>query len=551
MENRIDNIQIGDYTLKEWEEQAKAPPISSTVSFNDAEGLGLMQPEPQSQEEKDANKFYNALDTVGIEHPDSDKEYEKLNAWNTTVDVTKSLFTEASHIFAPKDKELQYESRTHFGENVKYGYRYIAGAAGFMLGGEVVGGIKGLGWIGKLLSGSKLINPTRAGLKTARTGKNAKTAIQGAKIFNATFSGALAGALADFTLYRPEENEGHLADVFGHTDNALLSYLQSKDTDTDLNAKLKNVVEGLVMGMGIGNIVEFGAKPLFKTALKNLKALKDGKKGALEAVVQDQINLERFTSKADLLETVENIKAEAEANGTEASQLLIDRLHPTDNPEAQQMLKILNDGEEIFVHSDGTWDISVNKWDDAYKVSPEEYKKQLLARDIAQDGYAGDTAISHQDAAIKETWTNRGWIGEYEEFTNKNANKIFARKLLIYTTVIGVLLYFIVGCSLKSFILLFFNNDMLMAIPVYWMLGTLFIYRHLSYFLGTVILISHNHVKDVIVNMFYSMFVYLFVIMFLGIIDCLNIYTLSISLVISVFFETLQRWYYCKKYGII
>lgn len=53
-----------------------------------------------------------------------------------------------------------------------------------------------------------------------------------------------------------------------------------------------------------------------------------------------------------------------------------------------------------------------------------------------------------------------------------------------------------------------------MAIPVYWMLGTLFIYRHLSYFLGTVILISHNHVKDVIVNMFYSMFVYLFVIMF-------------------------------------
>lgn len=35
-------------------------------------------------------------------------------------------------------------------------------------------------------------------------------------------------------------------------------------------------------------------------------------------------------------------------------------------------------------------------------------------------------------------------------YYNKNANKIFARKLLIYTTVIGVLLYFIVGCSLKS-----------------------------------------------------------------------------------------------------
>lgn len=136
-------------------------------------------------------------------------------------------------------------------------------------------------------------------------------------------------------------------------------------------------------------------------------------------------------------------------------------------------------------------------------------------------------------------------------YYNKNANRIFARKLLMYTTVIGCILFFIVGCSLKLLILLFFNSDMLMAIPVYWILGTLFIYRHLSYFLGTVILISHNHVKDVIINMFYSMFVYLFVTFFFGIIDCLNLYTLSISLVISVCFEALQRWYYCKKYGVI
>lgn len=422
MENNIDNIQIGDYTLKEWEEQAKAPSVSSTVSFNDAEGLGLMQPEPQGQEGNNTNKFYDTLDAVGIEHPDADKKYEKLNALDTTIDVTRSLFTEASHIFAPKDRELQYESRTHFGENVKYGYRYIAGTAGFIFGGEVLAGLKGLGFLGKILSGAGKV---LSGSKLIKTGSKAtKAAKIGTAIANASLGGATAGALADFTLYRPEENEGHLVDAFGATDNALISYLQTKDTDTDINAKLKNVVEGLVMGMGIGNIIEFGAKPLFKNALKNLKAFKDGKKGALEAIVQDQINLERFASKADLLETVENIKAEAEANGTEASQMLIDRLHPSDNPEAQQMLKVLNEGDEIFVHSDGTWDISVNKWDDAYKVSPEEYKKQLLARDMAQDGYAGDTAISHQDTAVKETWTNRGWIGENEELTKTNANKI-------------------------------------------------------------------------------------------------------------------------------
>lgn len=136
-------------------------------------------------------------------------------------------------------------------------------------------------------------------------------------------------------------------------------------------------------------------------------------------------------------------------------------------------------------------------------------------------------------------------------YYNKNANRIFARKLLIYTTLIGILLYLFIGCLLKSFIILFFSDEMLMAIPIYWILGTLFIYRHLSYFLGAVILISHNHVRDVIINMFYSMFAYLFIVMIFWIADCLNLYTLSIALVASVFFEALQRWYYCRKYSII
>ncbi len=134
----------------------------------------------------------------------------------------------------PKSKELQYESRTHFGENVKYGYRYIAGTAGFMLGGEVLAGIKGLGMLGKAIQGTGKV---LSGSKLIKTGANASKAAQvGAKIGNASLGGAAAGALADFTLYRPEENEGHLVDVFGQTDNALISYLQSNENDTDLNA---------------------------------------------------------------------------------------------------------------------------------------------------------------------------------------------------------------------------------------------------------------------------------------------------------------------------
>ena len=421
--NNTNEFMIGDKTIAQWEEEMKAPPITGSISYEDAEGMGILS--PQEQQPQQENGLYNTLDAIGVEHPDVNKQYEQLSLGESWLDAGKALASEASHILMPKSMEWNYESKTHFGENVKYGYRYLAGTAGFMAGGWGVAGIKGLANLGRAGSLIQKAGKIVGGVDIVKTGANATKAAQvGAKIANASLGGAVAGAMADFNLYRPEENEGHLADAFGQTDNALISYLQSKDTDTDLDAKLKNVVEGLVVGMGVGNLIEFGAKPLFKRAAKNLKALKDGKEGAAEAVVQDQIHLERFATKADLIEAVESIKAEADTNNLDASQLLIDRLHPEDNIEAQEMLKVLNEGEEIFLHSDGTWDISVNKWDDAHKVSPEEYRKQSLARDEAAGGYAGDTAISHQDAAVKHTWVNRGWIGENEVLNKSNANKV-------------------------------------------------------------------------------------------------------------------------------
>lgn len=417
MNNNEDTFLIGGKTMQQWEEEMQAPPVASSMSYQDAEAIGILSPQTEQQPQGE-NKLYNTLDAMGLEHPDADKQYEQLGFWDTTKDVLASLGTEASHILAPKDMELQYESRTKFGENVKYGYRYLAGTAGLMAGGGLVAGAKVLANAGKVGKGIQMAGKLLSGKDLF---KNATLA---QRIGNATLSGSLAGAIADFNLYRPEENEGHLADAFGNVDNALISYLQTDENDTDLDAKLKNVVEGLVIGMGVGNLVEFGAKPLFKRAVKNIKALREGKEGAAEAVLKDQIDLERFTNKADLVQKVQDIKNQADMNGQDASQLLIKELHPEDNIEAQEMLKILNQGEEIFVHSDGTWDISVNKWDDAHKVSPEEYKKQLADRDFAAGGYAGDTAIKHQDTAVRETWTNRGWIGADEKLNKANANKI-------------------------------------------------------------------------------------------------------------------------------
>lgn len=134
---------------------------------------------------------------------------------------------------------------------------------------------------------------------------------------------------------------------------------------------------------------------------------------------------------------------------------------------------------------------------------------------------------------------------------NRNKNKSFARKVLLLTTGAGILLYVGIGVLLKPFILLFFSSEMLMAIPVYWILGPLFLMRHMSYYLGTVILISHNRVKEVIVNMFYSLFVYLLLLVIFWSIGDLTLYTLAFSLVMSVLFEAWHRGYYCRKYCII
>jgi len=136
-------------------------------------------------------------------------------------------------------------------------------------------------------------------------------------------------------------------------------------------------------------------------------------------------------------------------------------------------------------------------------------------------------------------------------YYNRNKNKSFIRKLLFVTTGVGVLIYFGVGAFLKPFILFFFSAEMLAAIPVYWIMGPLFLARHVSYYLGTVILISHNYVKEVIANMVYSMLVYLLAVALFWACGHLNLYTLAVSLVLSVVFEAWHRAYYCRKFHVL
>lgn len=432
----MEDFKYKGLSAEEWEELAN--PIPATDK--QLEELGLLEQEnSETKTETNSNKLYETADKLGIEHPEEGKEYEKLSVGETLKDVGLSIGVEASHLFAPKSKEWQYESKTKVGESFKYGYRYLAGTASLFLGGGWIGGaIKGTSVVNKASKTYKLgsgIQKLFSGTDIIKTGAKANLFKKaGAKFINATLGGTVSGAIADYILYRPEDNEGHLADIFGQ--NEYLEWLQSDDNDTEAQAKFKNVLEGFILGMGVGNAVEFGIKPLFGSVLKNIKraakaTTAEEAEEALRQVALDDIKVEKLATKADMLEAVENIKNEAGITGEEGSQLIIDRLPAKDLEEAQAMLKVLEDGEEIFMHEDGTWDISINNWKDAYKVSEDEYRKQMLARDKAKADtlsntpvYVGDTALKQQNDAVRHTWENRGWIGTNEDLNKTTATKI-------------------------------------------------------------------------------------------------------------------------------
>ncbi len=446
MENN--DVMFGDKSLEEW---ANMYPQSETnLSDEQAEQMGILQPEPETQEvpqEQSGNKLYQMADKIGVEHPDENKEYKKLSVGETLGDIGKTMGAEALKIVAPKEDSwlanktgfseanlYQHDSETRIGDASKYLYRYGAGTLSFIFGGGKVGAaIKAVGVAKNSANAIKIgtgIQKLMGAEKLIKTGANAsKFAKAGAFLANGALAGSLAGGMSDFTFYR--EDEGHLADSFGVTDNPIISYLQTDENDSEAQAKLKNVVEGFIVGIpfGIGIDGVKAATGYFKS-MKKVALAQTAEEAAevLPEAMLSEAKLQNVLQTSELVDTVRKIKSSADMQGLDAEQMIIDSMNPKQYDDAKSILKKLNDGEDIFVHEDGTWDIRVQSWEDAAKVSPEEYKKQLAAMDEDMANYQatnyGDTALSHQDSAVRDTWVNRGWIGENEELTSKTANKV-------------------------------------------------------------------------------------------------------------------------------
>lgn len=412
---------------------------SSSVPIEKAQEAGItLGEEPQPTISPEGNQ----IDIQGIEHnEEGTRQYQKLGFWETQADALKTLGAEALKFFAPEDGSkaadflhysesdlYQHQAQTKWSEALKYMYRYtadtiatsaaIAATGGAMATPAVAAKLPKLAKAGKLLQklgwGSNLF-------KTSKTGAK----LQAVKLANSVSSVGLGDAIASYTMY--EEGEGHLADVLPQT--KILDFLQTRSDDTEFEAKMKNVVENTLIGTGIARAVMHFAEPSVKSYYKAAHQVanatsEESMAEALTDMTKAQINMEKFFKLNDRIDMVKGFKQQADETGEELSQLIIDNVPAEHQTEMLNMGKVLSEGEDIFQHSDGTWDVSVNKWEDAYKVSPEEYQKQLLARDTQEGLNAGDNAINHQDKAVQSTWINRGWIGTNEELNVKNANKI-------------------------------------------------------------------------------------------------------------------------------
>lgn len=400
---------------------------SSVISQEEAIDLQMLRPEQQQESSEEIN--------IGEE-----REYEKLSIPQTLGDIGKSMGAEVLRVFAPEqnskasqflggyseDNLWQYKPKTRVAEGIKTLQHYLGGTLAIMATAEVTGGAS------VYLGGAKNIQGLVKGGELLKKAFGATAFVQNVgkgRLINALAQGEGAGILADFIL---EDGESRIANAFGTVSTPIIGdfvrWMQDDGTDTRLERGLKNVVEGRIVSLFANPAMEYLAKPVAEATFKQLRAMKTLSKTDIEQGTEESLNnfnsatleLNSILNKADLIQNVEEIYQKALKEGTDGTQIIHDTFPNETVSEALDLYHLYQQGEKPFLHQDGTWDIKVtNSWTDAYKVSPEEYQKQLLESDSS-----GLLGIQHQNQAIKDTWIKRGWLGSDAELTKESARSI-------------------------------------------------------------------------------------------------------------------------------
>lgn len=114
----------------------------------------------------------------------------------------------------------------------------------------------------------------------------------------------------------------------------------------------------------------------------------------------------------------------------------------------------------------------------------------------------------------------------------------------------GIVIYFVVGITMSVIIPKFFimYNE---AINLFWILGLLIFIQPVSYLIGTSVMLVNNLKRQYSTILYISTTIYLTLIGIFYAFDMINMYTVSISLLISAITSISSNILVCKKKGLI
>ena len=233
-------------------------PIETSIDPNDKSDASWLD----SLEDEDDGYEPVVPRTSGlVKDPGADPSYLKdfvlsagvglTNGIEETLDTIGDLTGETGietldYVLDPNNRLIPrwYKSKTGVGIATEGIARFLGG---FGLASK---GLKAAGWANKVKKGDELIEISKKS-KIAR--------------------GMTAGAAADFFVIDPAE--GRLTDMLAEFDNPYLDivvfdYLKSEDDDSVLEGKVKNVIEGMMLGGLIEGALMIGMRAM-KAARKN------------------------------------------------------------------------------------------------------------------------------------------------------------------------------------------------------------------------------------------------------------------------------------------
>jgi len=205
----------------------------------------------------------------------------------------------------------------------------------------------------------------------------------------------IAGAIADLTVFDP--NEGRLSDMLVQFNspvfnNAVTQYLATSEYDTEMEGRLKNVLEGMFLG-GLVDVVATGLKGTPKTAEKIFYGIKGFKKMKATNDIGQRTKIQKETS--EVINDVEkgritkrrkkaSFEGHASINLKEAIKTIKSTKETAKQASELWISKVINtgafkNGQEVLNTIDNVTD---NAFDD---VTKEYLENDVLKNEAAEE----------------------------------------------------------------------------------------------------------------------------------------------------------------------